>query len=133
VSTPGHLHHIELYVSDLARSLAFWEPLLSMLGYAPFQRWDRGMSFRLDEAYIVFAQADEAHLEPAYHRKRVGLNHLAFHAGSRAQVEEITGWVREGGYRVLYEDRHPHAGGQDCYALYCEDPDRIKVEIVAPQ
>lgn len=30
-----------------------------------------------------------------------------------------------------YEDRHPYAGGPDYYAVFFEDPDRMKVEIVA--
>ena len=32
---------------------------------------------------------------------------------------------------LLYEDRHPYAGGY--YALYCEDPEGIKVEVVGPE
>jgi hypothetical protein len=33
---------------------------------------------------------------------------------------------------VLYDERYPFAnGGNDYYALYIEDPDRIKVEFVA--
>ena len=133
MTQPGTVHHIELYVSDLERSLLFWEPLLAMLGHDPFQEWEQGRSFLLDDTYIVLVQAEADYLEPPYHRKRVGLNHLAFHARSRAQVDEITGWAREGGHTVLYEDRHPYAGGPDYYALFCEDPDRIKVEIVAPE
>lgn len=33
---------------------------------------------------------------------------------------------------TLYESEYPFASGPDYYALYCEDPDRIKVEVVAP-
>lgn len=29
------LYHVELYVSNLERSIAFWTPLMSMLGYEP--------------------------------------------------------------------------------------------------
>ena len=36
------------------------------------------------------------------------------------------------GVTILYTDRHPYAGGQDYYAVFFEDPDRIKVELVAP-
>ncbi len=36
------------------------------------------------------------------------------------------------GCPVLYRDRHPYAGGSTHYAVYTEDPDRIKVELVAP-
>ncbi len=35
------------------------------------------------------------------------------------------------GVPILYRDQHPFAGGQDHYAGYFEDPDRIKVEFVA--
>ncbi|MOA63649.1 hypothetical protein D3C78_1894470 [compost metagenome] len=60
------------------------------------------------------------------------MNHLAFQAGSQAQVDEMADWLRTSGFRLLYESAYPHAGGPEHYALYCEDPDKIKVEIVAP-
>jgi catechol 2,3-dioxygenase-like lactoylglutathione lyase family enzyme len=34
---------------------------------------------------------------------------------------------------VLYADCHPYAGGPDHYAAYVEDPDGIKVELVASE
>jgi catechol 2,3-dioxygenase-like lactoylglutathione lyase family enzyme len=129
---PGTLHHIELCVASLEASAKFWEGLLGAFGYVKFQEWDQGLSYRLDATYIVLVQAEPQHLAPGYHRQRVGLNHLAFHAASRRQVDDITAWVIRAGYRVLYEDRHPCAGGAAHYALYCEDPNRIKVEVVAP-
>lgn len=121
---------MEIYVSDLQTSIRFWEPLLKKLGYAEFQKWELGVSFLHGTTYIVFVQVEPAHSDKRYHRKNVGLNHLAFHAASRQQVDEITEWMRVNGYNVLYEDRHPHASGQDSYGLFCEDPDQIKVEIV---
>lgn len=63
---------------------------------------------------------------------RIGLNHLAFHAESREQVDMMTEKLLERGYHVLYRDSHPYAGGGAHYAVYAEDPDRIKVELVAP-
>lgn len=126
------LHHMEIYVSDLKRSTAFWGWFLSELGYTPFQEWKEGRSWRLGDAYLVFVQARDRYLDVPYHRCRVGLNHLAFHAESRAQVDRLTDEVRARGLTVLYGDRHPYAGGNDHYALYFEDPDRIKVELVAP-
>ncbi len=128
----GKLHHVEIYVSDLQKSLVFWEWFLSQLGYTEFQKWPDGCSFRLEETYIVFVQTEARFLDTPFHRCRSGLNHLAFHAASREQVDEMTNEVRKRGYTILYEDRHPHAGGNNYYALFCEDPDRIKVELVAP-
>jgi catechol 2,3-dioxygenase-like lactoylglutathione lyase family enzyme len=132
MASPGALHHIELYVASLEESSRFWSGLLGILGYVRFQEWGQGLSYRLEDTYIVLVQVESKNLEPSYHRQRVGLNHLAFHAASRNQVDQITSWVRRSGYPVLYQDRHPFAGGPNYYALYCEDPNRIKVEIVAP-
>jgi catechol 2,3-dioxygenase-like lactoylglutathione lyase family enzyme len=72
------------------------------------------------------------HLSAGYHRKRVGLNHLAFKVASRAQVDEIASWIKANSYTLLYADRHPYAGGPNYYAVFCEDPDRFKLEVVAP-
>lgn len=132
LSAAGKPHHIEIYCSDLARSESFWSWFLGQLGYAQFQKWATGVSFGLADTYIVFVQADAKHLAPPYHRCRPGLNHLAFHATSRRQVDTITAALRERGCRILYEDRHPHAAGPHSYAVFFEDPERIKVELVAP-
>lgn len=127
------LHHVELYVSDLKKSTEFWGWLLEELGYELFQEWESGRSWKYGETYLVFVQTEEVYLDIPYHRKRTGLNHLAFHADSREQVDELTEQLKAKGVPVLYEDRHPFAGGEDYYAVFMEDPDRIKVEIVAPK
>ncbi len=127
----GALHHVELYVKDLAVSKEFWGWLLEKLGYEVFQEWNAGISYLLGDTYLVFVQAKEKHLDIPYHRCRAGLNHLAFHGESRAFVDEMTQALRERGVTILYEDRHPYAGGDDYYAVFFEDPDRMKVEITA--
>lgn len=120
----GGIHHVELYASELARSVAFWDWLLGELGYERKNDWDGGRSWINGPAYVVLVAADRA--APPFDRRGPGLNHLAFHAGSREQVDELTAGVREReDATLLYEDRHPYAGGY--YALYCEDPEGIKV------
>ncbi|HZG77065.1 MAG TPA: VOC family protein [Paenibacillus sp.] len=128
----GLLHHIEINVSNLKRSADFWGWFLSELGYTPYQEWEQGRSWKLGGTYLVFIQTNDKHRGIPYNRCRVGLNHLAFHATSRDQVDELTLKVRDKGMEVLYQDRHPYAGGKGYYALFFEDPDRIKVEVVAP-
>lgn len=128
----GVIHHIEINVSNLKRSVTFWGWLLEELGYEPFQRWEMGQSWKIAETYIVFVQTDERFMDVPYHRRRVGLNHLAFHASSRQQVDKLTKMLKEKDVKILYTDKHPFAGGQEHYAVFFEDPDRIKVEVVAP-
>lgn len=128
----GLLHHLELYVSDLKNSTEFWGWLLEELGYKNYQKWDSGQSWKRGETYIVFVQTQKRFLDIPYHRSRVGLNHLAFQAESYEQVNDITEKLKNKGYTILYPNQHPYAGGNNHYAVYFEDPDRIKVEIVAP-
>jgi len=126
----GMLHHVEINVSSLKASLRFWEPLLLMLGYREHQNWHAGRGFRLNGTYFLFLQAKNT--KDAFNRRGVGLSHVAFLADSREQVDQIAAWVRAQGFRILYENIHPFAGDTHHYALYCEDPDMIKVEIIAP-
>ncbi|MCH1625199.1 VOC family protein [Fredinandcohnia quinoae] len=127
------LHHIEIYVSDLKKSIVFWEWFLGELGYVAFQKWDSGVSWRYGETYLVFVQVEERFADVEYHRCRVGLNHLAFHAKSKKQVDNMIIKLQEKGISILYKDQTPYAGGTGHYAVYFEDPDRIKVELVAPK
>jgi catechol 2,3-dioxygenase-like lactoylglutathione lyase family enzyme len=127
------LHHVELYVSDLERAVEFWSPFMEKLGYEA-EPWSGGMNYFAaeHEPYLCLLQAPREHIGAGYHRKRVGLNHLAFKARSRQHVDEMRSWVRESGYTLLYDDQYPYATAPDYYAMYCEDPDRIKLEVVAP-
>jgi catechol 2,3-dioxygenase-like lactoylglutathione lyase family enzyme len=128
----GSLHHLELYVPDLERSMAFWAWLLLELGYLLDNEWDEGCAYRLERTSVVFVQAPGGPGEGPIDRRRPGLNHLAFNVSSRGEVDRLTGQLRARGVRILYEERHPHAGGPDHYAVFCEDPDGLKVELVAP-
>lgn len=123
----GQLHHLELYASDLDASVTFWDWLLDELGYEEKNEWDGGRSWINGPTYVVLVQAEKDH---PFDRNGPGLNHVAFHARSREQVDRISEGVRER-TNLLYEDQHPYAGGY--YAAYFEDPEGIKVEVVAPE
>ncbi|AFZ71741.1 VOC family protein [Natronobacterium gregoryi] len=125
----GQLHHVELYVSDFETSVDFWGWWLTELGYERKDEWDGGRSWINGPTYVVIVQADDD--TAAFDRRTPGLNHLAFHADSREQVDYLTECARaRDDSRVLYEDQHPYAGGY--YALYCESPKGLKLEAIAP-
>jgi catechol 2,3-dioxygenase-like lactoylglutathione lyase family enzyme len=125
----GALHHLEFYVTDLERSAEFWGWLLARFGYEPFQEWDDGISFRTPGVYLVFVVVPpEGH---GLDRRSAGLNHVAFGMGSPAQVDALREELAARGVRLLYDERYPHAGGDDHYAVFFEDPEGLKVEVVA--
>lgn len=132
ISNTGKIHHVEIYCSELEKSSSFWGWFLSELGYKQYQKWESGISFKLGASYIVFVQAEEKHLKDGFHRCRPGLNHLAFHASSRQHIDELTSKLKDRRINILYSDKHPHAGGPESYGVYFEDPERIKVEVMAP-
>lgn len=130
----GIIHHIEIYVSDLKKTILFWEWLLTKkFTYEIYQQWDSGISFKLGETYIVFVQTEKKYLSNPYNRKNTGLNHLAFHCSSKEFVGTLTKELKEKNINILYADKHPYAGGENYYAVFFEDPDRIKVEVVADE
>ncbi|MCB5254207.1 MAG: hypothetical protein RBR69_01550 [Candidatus Cloacimonadaceae bacterium] len=131
MSKAGLLHHVEIYVEDLVATKDFWGWFLDKLGYSKFQSWDQGISYKKDDTYLVFVQTEKRFRDSGYHRCHSGLNHLAFHAESREFIDQITEELRARDICILYEDRHPYAAGEDCYAVFFEDPMRMKVELCA--
>ncbi|MEU0390562.1 VOC family protein [Streptomyces chartreusis] len=124
------LHHIELWVPDLPRAVREWGWLLDRLGYAPYQEWDHGRSWRLGTAYLVVEQSPA--MSAAEHdRLRPGLNHLAFDAGPPARVDALAVEAPAHGWTPLFADRYPHAGGPQHHAAYLANTDGFEVELVA--
>ncbi|WP_405897044.1 trifunctional class I SAM-dependent methyltransferase/NUDIX hydrolase/VOC family protein [Streptomyces sp. NBC_00727] len=125
----GRVHHIELWVPDLAAATPGWDWLLGELGHVPYQDWAHGRSWRRGDGYVVIEQSPD--LAPGAHeRRRPGLNHLAFHVEHRAALDALVARAPDHGWRLLFADRHPHAGGEDCVAAYLEDAAGYEVELV---
>jgi hypothetical protein len=124
------LHHIELWVPQLRRATREWGWLLGRLGYRPYQEWEHGRSWRHGSTYLVVEQSPG--LRPGGHdRRTAGLNHLAFHAGTPAEVDGLVGAASAHGWVPLFADRYPYAGGPRHYAAYLENSDGFEVELVA--
>lgn len=126
----GTPHHVELWVPDLDVAIASFGWLLGELGYAEFQSWPAGRSWRLGPTYLV-VEASPALSAAEHDRCRPGLNHLAFHVGDRARLDYLVADAPQHGWRLLFADRHPHAGGPDHVAGYLENSDGFEVELVA--
>lgn len=68
--------------------------------------------------------------EPA-DRRRTGMNHLALWAGTRDDVDALAAEAPTHGWRPLFTEAHPYAGGPHHYAAYLEDAAGLGVELVA--
>lgn len=132
--TRGAVHHVELWFADLPRAERSWGWLLAALGYEPTRRWADGCAWSSAGApggTDVVLESGPDVLAAPHDRRRPGVNHLAFHAGTRADVDALVHDAPAHGWTLLFADRHPHAGGPDHYAAYLEDGEGLEVELVA--
>jgi glyoxylase I family protein len=130
------IDHLDLVVTSLERSLAFYRGLLQPLGYVRVseiagERGERvlylGRVGGMGSVSLREAQSD-AHAVP-YDRYAIGLHHLAFSASSRGIVDERAAWLREQGAEIESGPKeHDYAPGY--YAVFFYDPDGIKLELV---
>ena len=126
----GGLHHVELWVPSLDRARLEWGWLLADLGYVLEQEWEQGASWKLGSTYIVFEESP-ALTGRQHERTSPGLNHLAFHAGTRQRVDELMTDAQQHGWQPLFAEKYPYAGGPEHYAAYMVNSDGFEIELVA--
>jgi glyoxylase I family protein len=127
------VHHVDLVVSSIERSLLFYRDLLGPLGWHGVSEtegergetiwylWGAGSSIGLREA--------QSPSEGPYDRYRVGLHHLALEASSRSVVNERAEWLRAQGAEIESgPEEYSYLPGY--YAVFFYDPDGVKLEIV---
>jgi catechol 2,3-dioxygenase-like lactoylglutathione lyase family enzyme len=127
------VHHVDLVVSSIERSLPFYRDLLAPLGYHGVSEVE---GERGETIWYLFGpgtslglrEAQSERSEP-YDRYRVGLHHLALEAASRGAVDERAEWLRARGTEI-------ESGPQEYwympgyYAVFFYDPDGLKLEVV---
>jgi catechol 2,3-dioxygenase-like lactoylglutathione lyase family enzyme len=127
------LHHVDIVVSSLERSLPFYRDLLRPLGYveADEARGERGETvWYLDgEAVGASLGIREAQSDAPHDRYAVGLHHIAFEASSKEMVDERFRWAAAQGVEIENEPQQwPYVPGY--YATFFHDPDGLKLEVV---
>lgn len=124
--------HIQLNVSDLARSVDFYISILGPFGFRVADV-EEGQYARLTndrDAVIVLSPVQEKYRNHAYHRKGVGLSHVAFGVESRQEVDRMAEILAAHGVRLLGEGKVDSDYRRGYYTLAFEDPDRIMIELV---
>ena len=126
------VHHVDLIVSSIERSLPFYRDLLAPLGYHRIGEveGERGETIWYLSGPEVSLGLREAQSETdEVDRYRVGLHHIAFEVGSRGAVDERAEWLRPRDVRI---ESGPQAYWYKpgYYAVFFYDPDGLKLELV---
>ena len=134
------IHHVDLAVADVERSLAFYLDLLGPLGWEESVRYP---SYRGTEEVVYLKDAATGSLEPgsdssmlgirradgpAHRYYGVGIEHFAFEVDRREEVDEAHARCLASGSNVHFppeEDRDEPG----YYAFFAFDPDGIRVEV----
>jgi len=126
------VHHVDLVVSSIERSLPFYQGLLGPLGYYQVTEveGERGETIWYLAGPGTAVGLREAQTDSAPHdRYALGLHHLAFEADSRAQVDELAAWVSGQGAEIESPaQEYTYMPGY--YAVFFYDTDGLKLEIV---
>jgi catechol 2,3-dioxygenase-like lactoylglutathione lyase family enzyme len=125
------LYHVQLNVGQDARSLAFYRELFAYFDYRTLQIAPDALGFSNGTTDFWILRTSEARRARRFHRKDTGLNHLAF--GVRRQIDVDTfahEFLAAHGIAVLYgTPREFPEYRPGYYAVFFEDPDRLKLEV----
>ena len=127
------VHHVDLVVSSILRSLPFYRELLEPLGWhrvgeVEGERGETIWYLSGPGSSIGLREAQTPAVGP-YDRYRIGLHHLALEAPSRFVVDERGDWLRARGAEIESgPEEYSYIPGY--YAVFFYDPDGIKLEIV---
>ena len=135
----GGIHHLRLTVTDVARSREFYT---SLLGFEVAVDSPPAADPKADPTYpvlwggcvmvrgnLLLGLRPVAKQGDRFDPDRVGLDHLSFSVGSKAELDEAV--------RLFDERGVPHGeiatlASFGIYVLPFRDPDNIQVELTAP-
>lgn len=124
--------HLVLNISDYSSSRNFYAHFLLPIGYVVQTElqgeWGASVLFRNGEHNLWLKWEKENKHEPFV--RDVGLDHLAFKASSREQVEKIFQLLRSQNTVITREPIDYPEYNTPYYAFYFRDPDGIPLEIV---
>ena len=125
-------YHLTINISDYEKSLPFYKDLFSYLGWQVVKEGAKHAGFTDGSAEIWLKETGEDYKKSGYHRKRTGVNHLAFRVKTREEVDQFyREFLVPRKISSLYGSPKPFPQYTNkYYAAFFEDPDRLKLEVV---
>jgi glyoxylase I family protein len=129
------VHHVDLVVSDIERSLAFYRGVFGPLGWhgALEQRGERGETIHYlygPGSSIGLREAPDGAASLPVDRYRVGLHHVCLEVESREALEEAGRRLRVTAATITDGPREFPEYRPGYHAVFFEDPDGLKLELV---
>ena len=126
------VYHMEIRVSDSEISFPFYKSFLDYLEYKISYEDETTLGFTNGTCDVWVIQSEDGYKVNKYNRKNPGLNHIAFGVYSKLDVDTfVKEFLEPRNISPLYNSpREFKEYDNGYYAVYFEDPDRIKLEVV---
>jgi len=119
--------HIQLSVSDMERSVPFYEKLLHSLEMVTLMSSPQFFYCIGGRTGVAISPIDAQFKDQPYDQRRAGLHHLCFRAKSREDVDAVYQTALELKAKIIRPPREDNwAPGY--YSVLFEDPDGIRIE-----
>ena len=87
VSMRPRISHVEIYVSQYKESILFYDKVLKPMGFERVNCCKTFTAYSDGFGKIIICPVEEKYKDIPYHRKGIGLNHLAIYADSKEEVD----------------------------------------------
>jgi catechol 2,3-dioxygenase-like lactoylglutathione lyase family enzyme len=120
--------HIQLTVTDMARSVPFYAPLLEAMGMVAVIDNDTYYYGVGGRTAVAIAPSREPSRSDRFDQHRVGLHHVCFRARTRDDVDALFA-VAESVNATIVHGPQEDGYAPGYYSILFEDPDGIRIEI----
>jgi catechol 2,3-dioxygenase-like lactoylglutathione lyase family enzyme len=134
------IDHIQITVKDMSVAEAFYDQLLPLLGFDLRRKGGAVIDeheFQVVEyvhprlAFAITSPRPALAGETIHRRRPGALHHLAFRAGSRAEVDRLYAELQKIGAKIVCAPReYPEYTPSGYYAVFFKDPEGFKYEIL---
>ena len=120
------IDHLVLSVGDFALSKAFYDKLLTFLGFRLKHEYGDMAGWSNGKTLFWIAAADAQGSKRKYRKGDIGFHHYAFEMASRKDVDALGAFLKRNDVNVV--DPPGEYYGREYYAVYFTDPDGMKLE-----
>lgn len=117
--TPG-LNHIEFWVSDLKKSLVYYDTLFSLIGWKKLSH--AAYSSGMTEIYFVEKQGIKR-------QDTIGPRHICFQAASKEMVDSVGQWLKDNNHSVIRGPVERDDYSKGYYTVDFRGPDGFVLEV----